>query len=143
MEEQTPTDSTSAIGADDTDPAVVDAFIARWQRNEGGAERANYALFLTELCDLLGLSHPDPADASHANNDYVFERAVTFREAGDRIGHGRIDLYKRGSFLLEAKQSRNRPDRPDKAIPGQQSLFDPTAAPESRGKRGAARGWEC
>jgi len=29
-----------------------DAFIARWQGQEGGQERANYALFLTELCDL-------------------------------------------------------------------------------------------
>lgn len=70
----------------------------------------------------------------------MFERAVTFREAGDRVGHGRIDLYKRGSFVLEAKQSRNRPDRPDKAVPGQNDLFDPSAAPESRGRRGADHG---
>jgi hypothetical protein len=30
--------------------AGVDTFIARWQGREGGQERANYALFLTELC---------------------------------------------------------------------------------------------
>ncbi|WP_317208260.1 hypothetical protein [Rhizobium halophilum] len=29
--------------------AQVEAFIARWQGQEGGQERANYALFLTEL----------------------------------------------------------------------------------------------
>ncbi|MFN7174803.1 MAG: type IIL restriction-modification enzyme MmeI, partial [Thermaurantiacus tibetensis] len=140
---ETPEAPTGDCETDDgAEQAAVERFIARWQLNEGGAERANYALFLTELCDLLGLPHPDPADGSHADNDYVFERAVTFREAGDRVGHGRIDLYKRGSFVLEAKQSRNRPDRPDKAVPGQNDLFDPSAAPESRGRRGAGRGWD-
>ncbi|MGV3577140.1 MAG: type IIL restriction-modification enzyme MmeI [Devosia sp.] len=84
----------------------VEQFIARWQGQTGGAERANYALFLTELCAVLGVAPPQPASAEHQFNDYVFERAVSFREAGDKIGHGRIDLYKRGHFVLEAKQSR-------------------------------------
>ncbi len=52
-------------------------FIARWQGREGGQERANYALFLTELCDAIGVARPDPASASTEQNDYVFERAVT------------------------------------------------------------------
>jgi hypothetical protein len=39
---------------------IVDAFIQRWQGQEGGQERANYALFLTELCDLIGVGHPEP-----------------------------------------------------------------------------------
>ena len=34
--------------------AEVKAFIARWSAGDGGQERANYALFLTELCDLIG-----------------------------------------------------------------------------------------
>jgi hypothetical protein len=51
-----------------------DAFIARWHGREGGQERANYALFLTELCSTLGLTPPDPADANPKTNDYVFER---------------------------------------------------------------------
>ena len=38
-----------------TADTAADAFIARWQSNEGGAERANYALFLTELCTLIGV----------------------------------------------------------------------------------------
>jgi hypothetical protein len=33
----------------------VEAFVARWQGQEGGQERANYSLFLTELCDVLEL----------------------------------------------------------------------------------------
>jgi hypothetical protein len=54
--------------------ASADAFIARWQGREGGQERANYALFLSEPCDLLGVRRPDPASASSEDNDYVFER---------------------------------------------------------------------
>ena len=86
----------------------IDAFIERWQHNEGGAERANFPLFLTELAQVLDLPQPDPADATHDHNDYVFERAVTFRDEKGKTGHGRIDLYKRGCFVLEAKQSRER-----------------------------------
>ncbi len=70
-------------------PDHVETFIARWQQNSGGAERANYALFLTEFCELIGVSRPDPAGGDTDSNAYVFERAVTFREAGDKIGHGR------------------------------------------------------
>jgi len=40
----------------------IEDFITRW-RNSGGAERANYALFLSELCDLLGVPRPDAAIA--------------------------------------------------------------------------------
>jgi hypothetical protein len=54
-----------------------------------GQERANYALFLTELCDVLDLPHPDVAQATHAHNDYVFERAVQRHladgDAADRL----------------------------------------------------------
>src|SRR5260370_866726 len=49
----------------------TEAFIARWQGQEGGQERANYALFLTELCDVLALPHPDPADARHCIESYA------------------------------------------------------------------------
>jgi hypothetical protein len=56
---------------------AVEAFIRRWQGREGGQERANYVSFLNELMALLELPPPDPADATHENNDYVFERVVT------------------------------------------------------------------
>jgi hypothetical protein len=121
----------------------AETFIARWQGQEGGQERANYALFLTELCDALGLPHPEPAGATRERNDYVFERVVTHhRNDGDAIG--RIDLYRKGSFVLEAKQSRWKGG--DKAIAGQSDLFTPEkdlekGAPE-RGKPGARRAWD-
>ena len=35
----------------------------------GGAERANYQMFLTELCDMLGVDHPDQAAADTDRND--------------------------------------------------------------------------
>jgi hypothetical protein len=54
----------------------IEDFIARWSGQEGGQERANYALFLSELCDVLGTARPDPANADTQGNDYVFERVV-------------------------------------------------------------------
>jgi len=36
----------------------VEAFIERWSHLDGGAERANYALFLTELCDVIDVPRP-------------------------------------------------------------------------------------
>lgn len=33
----------------DASPDAVEAFISRWEK-AGGAERANYQIFLTELC---------------------------------------------------------------------------------------------
>ena len=56
------------------DPA---AFIARWQKS-GAADRANYQIFLSELCDVLGVPRPDPTTPDDEANAYVFERAVTF-----------------------------------------------------------------
>lgn len=92
-------------------PSVVTDFISRWQRS-GAAERANYALFLTELCDLLGVPHPDPAQPDDTLNAYIFERSVTFHHADGTSSAGRIDLYRRGCFVLEAKQGVERKAEP-------------------------------
>ncbi len=62
-------------------------------------------MYLTELTQALGVSAPDCASADTRHNDYVFERAV--RSTFDNGGQPRrIDLYKKGCFVLEAKQSR-------------------------------------
>jgi hypothetical protein len=79
----------------------VAKFISRWS-NASAAERANYAMFLSELCDLLTVPRPDPATDDTAHNAYVFERAVTFQHRDGKTSTGRIDLYKRDSFVLEA-----------------------------------------
>jgi hypothetical protein len=121
--------------------AEVEAFIARWSAGDGGQERANYALFLTELCDLIGAPRPDQASHDATANAYAFERAVTFREPDGSTSLGRIDLYKRGCFVLEAKQSR-RPGAA-KAIPEQGDLLAGHEPPaDQRGRRVVAPGWD-
>ena len=82
----------------------IEAFIGRWQDRDG-TERANYQLFLTELCELLQLPKPDPASSDTEKNAYVFERRVDIKYPDGSETRGYIDLYKRGSFVLEAKQT--------------------------------------
>ncbi|TAL80303.1 MAG: class I SAM-dependent DNA methyltransferase, partial [Beijerinckiaceae bacterium] len=121
--------------------ADVESFIARWSGGDGGQERANYALFLSELCDVLGVPRPDQASHNAATNAYVFERAVTFREPDGSTASGRIDLYKRGCFVLEAKQSR-RPGSA-KAVPEQGDLLAAEQIESTpRGKRTLSHGWD-
>ena len=85
----------------DISPATP--FITRWTRSSA-AERANYQLFLSELCDLLGVGRPNPSTADDSADAYVFERSVRFDHADGTHSTGRIDLYKRNCFVLEAKQ---------------------------------------
>ncbi|MEL6614204.1 MAG: DNA methyltransferase [Bacteroidota bacterium] len=87
---------------DDVDPAALDAFIERWKPAQA-AELANAQPFLIELAALLGVPGPEPATKNPARDGYVFERPVDFQDAAD-AGTGRIDLYKRGCFVLETKQ---------------------------------------
>lgn len=89
------------------DKETVDAFIARWAPS-GGGERSNCQSFLTELCDLLGVGRPDPAVEDESRNAYVYERKVRARRIDGPTTANFIDLYKRGCFVLEAKQSRKR-----------------------------------
>lgn len=117
----------------------VEHFLKRWQSQDGGQERANYAMFLTELAELIGALRPNVASHAAENNDYVFERDVTEISRHGTPIHRRIDLYKRDCFVLEAKQSR---------LNGEKRLSDVTAGPfggehRLRGRRGAARGWDA
>ena len=109
----------------------VESFIERWQ-SSGSAERANYALFLSELCDVLQVPRPNPSLPDSVRNEYVFERAVTFRHPTGLTSTGFLDCYKRGCFVLEAKQG---------SAPAQPSLL--FEAPRRRGMavRGTA-GWD-
>ncbi len=81
----------------------VDAFIARWA-SSGGAERANYVLFLSELCRMLGVPEPDPTVSAEARNAYVFEKPVREVYTDGQTTTRFLDLYRRGCFVLEAKQ---------------------------------------
>ena len=64
---------------------------------------------------------------------------MTFRGPDGSKSPGRIDLYKRGCFVLEAKQSR-RPGAA-KAVPVQGDLLDAFES-ETLGKRSATRAWD-
>ena len=83
--------------------ADIGAFIARWGKS-GGSESANFQTFANELCDLLDLPRPDPSQERNELNDYVFERRVDFKHDDGSATPGRVDLYRRGCFVMEAKQ---------------------------------------
>ena len=112
---------------DHASPDSIAAFIARWSHT-GGAERANCQLFLSELCDLLGVLRP--AGQQGSLGAYRFERSVTRPEPDGRISTRFIDLYKQGCFILEAKQG---------AAAAQPSLFGPE--PERRATVRNTSGW--
>jgi hypothetical protein len=84
----------------------VTGFIERWQ-GSGANERANYVMFLTELCALLDLPQPEPA-RDDGSTDYRFEYPVKLRDDDGKASTGRIDLYRKGAFVLEAKQGTDK-----------------------------------
>ena len=102
---------------------AVGQFVEHWKGASGG-ERAQSQSFLVGLCQALGLDAPK-------DGDYKFEYAVP----GDR-GTDFIDLYKRGSFVLEAKQSRAKGQR--KAVEGQSDLFHVDGQSTKKGVTGRA-----
>ena len=64
---------------------------------------ANFQSFAAELVQILGVEQIKVAEADGQNDDYRFERPVTFTHTVAE-SRGRIDLYRKGSFVLEAKQ---------------------------------------
>ena len=82
----------------DDDSAAAHAFIQRWQGTTA-SELSTAQSFVSELCALLGVDKPHATPAQ----DYMFERPVTFRYGDGSSSAGRIDCYKRGHFVLEAK----------------------------------------
>jgi hypothetical protein len=107
----------------------------------GGSELANYQLFVIGLCEALGLDRPNMAREQNNLNDYVFERRVDFKHADGTRSVGRIDCYRRGSFILEAKQSGKR--KAQRIDATQLSLLSEDATQRKLGqvKRGT-RGWD-
>lgn len=84
----------------------VDEFITRW-RESGGSERANFQRFADELTQLIGVEQPKVASSDDQNDHYRFERPVRFGPTASQKT-GFIDLYRRGSFIMEGKQGSDR-----------------------------------
>jgi hypothetical protein len=110
----------------------IQDFVKRWA-SSGAAERANYALFLTELCDVLSVPRPEPTLPDETKNVYVFEKAIVFHNGDGTTSNGRIDLYKRGCFVLEAKQGAAAPIRGTASDPAEFLGF-----PKKKIRRGTA-----
>jgi len=78
---------------------AIEAFIKRWQRVTA-SELATAQSFVMDFCELLGVAKPHPTP----EQDYMFERPVTFAHGDGSSSAGRIDCYRRGNFVLEAKK---------------------------------------
>ncbi|MEI9419382.1 type IIL restriction-modification enzyme MmeI, partial [Mesorhizobium sp. Cs1321R2N1] len=118
----------------------LETLIAEAQAS-GGSELANYQLFVMGLCEALGLDRPAMAQEQNHLNDYVFERRVDFKHPDGTRSAGRIDCYRKGSFILEAKQSGKRQAA---KVDASQLLLIPEEASHRKpgqAKRGT-RGWD-
>ncbi len=76
-----------------------DDFIAKWI-GVTASELSTAQSFASDLCRLLGV------DVPHATPEqaYMFERPIAFTHGDGSSSAGRIDLYRRGCFVLEAKK---------------------------------------
>ncbi|MCZ2405130.1 MAG: class I SAM-dependent DNA methyltransferase [Burkholderiales bacterium] len=81
------------------DSSAALAFIERWSGTTA-SELATAQSFVIDLCQLLGVDKPHPTP----EQDYMFERPVTFVHGDGSASPGRIDCYRRGHFVLEAKK---------------------------------------
>ena len=84
-------------------PDAADALrklVDRWTGVKA-RERANYQLYLGELCSALGVEGPRPAGSGY---EYEYPIKVVDRDGKD--GSNFVDLFKRDHFILEAKGFR-------------------------------------
>ena len=118
------------------DAMEVEAFIARWRASEG-AERASFPSFVGELCELLRAERPQPPTSDTEAVAYRFEYPVKLSGPDGTATTGRIDLYRKTCFVMEAKQSRLR-GQPKEILPAGGISEEQSNAP--RGRAGADRG---
>ena len=86
----------------------IPAFISKWHLASGGERKAK-DYFLLDLCAALGVPPPEVGQ-----DRYGFEADVLQVQEGGKTTTLRVDLYKHGCFILEAKQGSN----PGDAKPG-------------------------
>jgi hypothetical protein len=80
----------------------TEKFIQRWHQ-AAGSELATAQSFVIDLCELLGVDRPHAT----ANQDYMFERPLKEGHSDGSESDRRVDCYKRGHFILEAKKLKS------------------------------------
>ncbi len=100
-------------------------FIKTWKNAQGG-ERSQAQHFLNDFCDLIGVTRP-------MDGDYKYEYPLRTNTGTDRM-----DLYKRGYFIVEAKQTRIKASK--KADANQTDLLGVPDEPENQSRTG--RAWD-
>ena len=88
----------------------IEHFIETWKDRDGN-EMGNSQSFLNDLCDLLDVPRPHDPKEGGTRAEYSFERPVTFHHNNGKTSSGRIDLYRRKCFVLEAKQGSEQKAR--------------------------------
>lgn len=95
-------DDAQSKSDNDEQNSRASAFIKRWQAPPA-SELSIAQSFVRELCELLGV----PVPHATAEQDYMFERPVTFSHGDGSTSPGRIDCYRRGHFVLESKKLKS------------------------------------
>ena len=105
------TESNNQKASPVTDIAIsntpIQEFIGRWE-NSGAAERANYVLFLSELCTVLELERPNPQTSDPARDAYREFRKLqhALRLAGAqyaRVPHAGVEAHAQATRALWAQ----------------------------------------
>ncbi len=79
--------------------AAIERFITRWTATTA-SELATAQTFVMDLCELLGVDKPHAT----ADQEYMFERPLKEAHGDGSLSDRRVDCYKRGHFILEAKK---------------------------------------
>jgi len=82
-------------------PTETESFIEKW-RGLTGKETGNLQPFILDLCRALGLPAPG---VSAPGAEYCFEYSVQTVNEDGSAATDEIDLYRRGHFILEGKQT--------------------------------------
>jgi hypothetical protein len=88
----------------------LQTFVAKWQQSRA-EERSNKDGFLYDLADILGVPRPEPKTGDPERDRYVFEHDVPTLLEDGKVSTRKVDLYKHGSFILEAKQGSEAGDK--------------------------------
>jgi hypothetical protein len=90
---------------------TVEEFISKWEGTPGGAEKKNFPVFIGQLCELLGVDPPNEPAQTGVLGPYEYEGPVPKGSFRSIDASGAIDLYRRGHFIMEAKQSYLKPEQ--------------------------------